>query len=192
MVSTPTEIPPTDGVSDSGVDIFANNTIFTSEAVDKARARFKAQLGTLKDDWSMDQIDGYRPVPGVVPVHSDSGIRNLVTAKFLKDAREYLKATADLLEDRAMPSRRTRRAGRARPSTPMRPGQRAPASAPAHSVDIRYQHLGQHRCDIATRRNNWKLQRHLAAGRHQRRHYSKCGVNQWGGRADGRGADRAC
>lgn len=67
----------------------------------KTRAKATTDRGarTLRDDWGVDGIDGWTPMPGVAPERSDYGLLNGVKAAFLKDATAYLKAVAEVLED---------------------------------------------------------------------------------------------
>jgi N12 class adenine-specific DNA methylase len=53
---------------------------------------------TLRQDWGVEFIDGYTPIPGGKNEQTDFGLRGGVKDAFLKDATSYLKDVAKALE----------------------------------------------------------------------------------------------
>lgn len=85
-----TETPPTGGVSASGVDRFAGNTIFTSDKVAAAKARMKAKLGTLNSGVDPELLMDGMTVAGA---YIESGVRKFAdyTAAMVEDFGDAVK-----------------------------------------------------------------------------------------------------
>ena len=78
----------------------ALGTVSTAKPKQPDRKPGKGPLRKLRQDWGVDNIDGWTPIEGGKNLQGDSGLKGGLKDAFLADARAYLREVAGMLEAR--------------------------------------------------------------------------------------------